>query len=224
MSQELAKGLGSSHNVRLTDRRPAASGQDFISCALDYDDALKEMVSGIDVIVHSGHVDADASASDQLDEAMRCTYNLLWAASEAGVGRFVYLSSLGIMEQYPEDYAVTEKWRPVPDVSPAMLGYHLGEFVCREYAREGKITVACLRLGDVGGSGTSALQLEDAVQAVEKALTADFGVGPVGNRNAGPIAPPSYWNVFHIQSSVANARYLTTAAQNVIGFEPTRAG
>ena len=191
LSQEIAKGLSEGHDIRQADRKPASSAQDYISCALDYDDAIKELVSGIDVIVHSGEVDADASASDQLDEAMRCTYNLLWAASEAGVGRFIYLSSLSIMEQYPEEYAVTETWQPVPDVSPAMLGYHLGEFVCREYAREGKITVACLRLGDVGGDGTSALRVEDAVQAVEKAMTADFGVGPVGNRNAGPTAPPS---------------------------------
>ena len=81
LSQALSKELSSRHNVRLTDRKPASSGQDYISCSLDYDDAIKELVSGIDVIVHSGEVDADASASDQLGEAMRCTYNLLWAAN-----------------------------------------------------------------------------------------------------------------------------------------------
>ena len=65
LPQEIAKGLSEGHNVRQTDRKLASSGQDYISCALDYNDAIKELVSGIDVIVHSGEVDADASK--QLD-------------------------------------------------------------------------------------------------------------------------------------------------------------
>lgn len=209
LSQELASALSNGHEVMLTDGKQSSVQGHFMLCALDYDDVTRALVRGMDVIIHSGEVDSEASASDQLDAAMRCTYNLLWAAWEEGVSRLIFLSSLDIMDKYDEDFAVTEAWRPVPSVHPPTLSYHLGEFVCKEFAREGKIEVACLRLGDMeNASSTSALYAGDAVQAVEKALTVDFGPGPVGGRNGGPAAPKNYWNVVHIQSDVPNARFL----------------
>ena len=51
---------------------------------------------------------------------------------------------------------------------------------------------------------SSALYLDDAVQAVEQALTAEI---------------PD-WSIFHIQSPVHNARYLTTAARQALGYSP----
>ena len=41
----------------------------------------------MDAIVHSGEAHSQANTSDKLDVAMRCTYNLLWAATEEGVPR-----------------------------------------------------------------------------------------------------------------------------------------
>jgi nucleoside-diphosphate-sugar epimerase len=70
-------------------------------------------------------VDVESSVSEQLDQAMRHTYNLLWAASDNNVPRFVFLSSLSILDQYEEDMTVTERWRPTPTTDPVILGYHL---------------------------------------------------------------------------------------------------
>ena len=53
----------------------------------------------------------------------------------------------------------------------------------------------------------------DAVQAVEKALTADISEGYADSR--------SYWSVFHIQSDVPNRRFLTTTAETRLGFRPS---
>jgi hypothetical protein len=153
----------------------------------------------MDAIVHSGDIDPAASVSDQLDYQMRCTYNLLRAAAEEGVPRFIYLSSLRLMERHDQGLAVTERWRPLPTTDLPVLCYHLGEFVCREFAREGKINVVILRLGDItpetsSEPSPSALYEDDAVDALEKALSAELS---------------GWLDIFHIQSAVPGARFLT---------------
>ena len=215
LAQDLAGSLGDDHEVVLTDRKHVSTGHEFVLSELGHDETTNELVRGMDVIVHSGEADPQASVSDQLDLAMRCTYNLLWAAAEEGVSRFVYLSSLSLLGRYEEDMVVTEWWRPAPTTKPTMLCYQLGEFVCREFAHEGKIDVVCLRLGELvwDGEGTgevssSSLYGDDAVQAVEKALAAEV---------------PG-WHVLHVQSAVSNARYPTTTAQRSLGFEPRNRG
>ena len=80
---------------------------------------------------------------------MRSTYNLLLAAAQHGVKNIVYLSSLAIMTGYPEDLAVDEDWRPLAKGDSPGLAEYLGEVVCREFAREGKIHAVVLRLGNV---------------------------------------------------------------------------
>ena len=215
LSQELARSLSADHEVVLTDRRAVTTDNEFAHSELGHDDTTNELVRGVDAIIHSGEADPEASVSDQLDFAMRCTYNLLWAAAEERVSRFVYLSSLGLMGKYDEDMVVTEMWRPLPTTEPQDLCYNLGEFVCKEFAREGKIDVVCLRLGglvwdgeETGEVSSSALYGDDVVRPVEKALTAEV----------------SSWDVFHLQSAVPNARYRSNAAQQKLGFEPRKRG
>ena len=219
----LAASLSGSHDVLLSDRPEVVTDEKITSCALGHDEATNDLVRGIDAIVHSAGVDPGEDASGQLDSAMRCTYNLLWAAAEEGMSRLVYLSSLRVMGKYDEDLAVTERWRPVPTTDASTLRYHMGEYVCREFAREKKLDVICLRLGqmiwDDAGSETvssSALYPDDAVRAVERALAVEF--------SSGPWNPPSAWNVFHIQSAVPNARFLTGTAQESLGYDPRQRG
>ena len=194
----LASALSANHQVRLTDTEEVQTANEFVLSSLSHDGATNDLVRGMDVIVHSGEADPAASESEQLDFHMRCTYNLLWAAWEERVPRLVYLSSLQLMEGYDEGLAVTERWRPVPSPEAPVLCYHMGEYVCREFAREFKIEVVCLRLGEVSideGStpSTSALYLDDAIDAVEKAFTYEA----------------TGWDIFHIQSDVPNARFLS---------------
>ena len=198
LTEELATVLSGNHQMRLTDTKEVPTDRDFVRSDLDHQPPTNELVRGMDAIVHSGDVDPLVSESEQLDYQMRCTYNLLWAAWEEGVPRLVYLSSLNLMDRYDEGLAVTERWRPAPSADAPMLCYHMGEYVCREFAREFKIKVVCLRLGEVTPSGSSApspsaLYMDDAIDAVEKALTFEA----------------TGWDIFHIQSAVPNARYLS---------------
>ena len=226
LSVELARSLSAEHAVTLTDPDEVSglpSNVQFRQSSLDYDDDLKGLMNGVDVVVHRGLVDVDSSVSKQLDQAMRHTYNVLWAASENDVPRFVFLSSLSVLDQYEDNMTVTETWRPTPTPDPLILGFHLGEFVCREFAREAKIQVLCLRLGPLSAvsferPSTSTLYVKDAIQAVEGAVRADLGHIGVATRHAGAAAPKSMWNIYHIQSKVPNARYSTDAAQNELGY------
>lgn len=212
LPRELAASLAGSHDVQLTDRKQVEADLSFVQSDLGHDASTNELVTGVDAIVHSGAVDPEAGASEQLDYAMRCTYNLLWAAAEEKVRRFIYLGSLGILEKYTDNLVVTERWRPTPSTEVSALCYHLGEYVCREFAREGKVGVVCLRLGDLawssqpGTTSSSALYPDDAFEAVSQALTVDL----------------SGWSTFHIQSPMPNARFLTAAAGETLGYTPAR--
>ncbi len=223
LSLGIARSLSNRHEIRLTDTRQVSSELEFVRSDLDHTAATNELVRGVDTIVHSGEIDPEASASDQLDFQMRCTYNLLWAAAEEGVQRFIYLSSLRLMEGYDPDLAVTERWKTHPTTEVTVLCYQLGEFVCREFAREGKIHAVLLRLGDITPDTSSdptpsALYMDDAVDAVEKALTAELS---------------GWLDIFHIQSAGPNARFLTGqewwSADDVspsfrLGYTPRRRG
>jgi nucleoside-diphosphate-sugar epimerase len=169
----------------------------------------------MDAIIHPGEVAAGDRVSDQLDYLMRCTYNLLWAASEEGVPRLIYLSTLRVMDRYDEEFVVTEQWRPVPITEMSVLRYHVGEYVCREFVRESKIDCVFLRLGGLvwddvkaGDLLTSALYPDDMIQAVESALKASV----------------QGWDVFHVQSAVSGARFLTTSAEESLGYQPVSRG
>ena len=103
------------------------------------------------------------------------------------------------MDGYDPGMAVTERWKPTPTADVSVLRYHLGEIVCREFAREGKIEVVVLRLGDLtpvnsSQSSTSALYEDDAADAIQKAVTAEHS---------------GWLDIYHIQSAVPNARYLS---------------
>ena len=208
ISRLLADALEKSHSVTLSDRVRASDADNFALC---------DLVRGMDVVIHSGQVDAGLPVSEQLDGGMRCVYNLVRAAAEEGVPRFIFLSSLSVMGRYGEDYVVTERWLPSPTTETDVLCFHLGEFICREFAREQQIEVVCLRLGDLVGDddspqSTSALYPGDAVQAVERALTADISDGYADSR--------SYWAVFHIQSDVPGRRFTTATAETRLGYRP----
>ncbi len=203
----------SGHDLRLTSMAPYEP-QDVVVCALEHDEATDKLVEGIDAIINVGYQDeVDMGATFHLDYYTRRTYNLLWAASNAGVNRVVNLSTLRLMEEYEENLVVTEQWRSKPLASDInLLCAHLVEIICKEYARDQKFEVVNLRLGwplvaggrdGIGGdTGTSALCSEDLGRAVLAALESE-------------VEP---WQDIHIQSTVPNQRYTTAKAAATLGF------
>ena len=209
----VAELVGSGHDLRLTSMAPYEP-QDVVVCALEHDEATDELVEGIDAIINVGYQDeVDMGATFHLDYYTRRTYNLLWAASNADVKRVINLSTLRLMDEYEENLVVTELWRSQPLASDInLLCAHLVEIICKEFARDRMFEVVNLRLGWplVDGDhealgddpGMSALCSADLGRAVQAALAAD-------------VEP---WQDIHVQSQVANQRYTTAKATEVLGF------
>ncbi len=93
------------------------------------------------------------------------------------------------------------------------MGKHLGEYVCREFAREHKLTIVVLRLGivvsasDVMAEPVNPMWLaqEDLGNAIEGALAAEL----------------PHWTVLHVQGKQNGARFPIGDAERLIGFAPT---
>jgi uronate dehydrogenase len=212
MAQGLVAALRPEHQLRLTELSLLETENEFVRCSLDHDFSTNLLVQGMEAIIHTAEPLPGATEQQQLDYLTRGTYNLLWAAAAEGVRRVVYLSTLELMSRYDESLIVTERWRPRPTPAPTLLAKHLGESVCREFAREHKLSVVVLRLGRVVRAEAVAnepfnpvwVDERDVAQAVTQALTASLGL----------------WSVFHIQADSPQARFPVSNAKKMLGYNP----
>jgi nucleoside-diphosphate-sugar epimerase len=219
LAQSLASALQDKYQVRLTERVPVRTGFEFLPCALDRDPATNLLVRGTDGIVHVAEPLPDETEKQQLDYLACGTHNLLWAALEERVPRLVFLSTLELMTAYEPNFTVNESWAPRPTCDTPALSKHLGEFTCREVAREGKISIVVLRLGkvvrlqDVTGKPFDPLWVEerDVAQAVTAALTAKF---------PDTVSRLSGWSIFHIGADGPRARFSAGRAKSELAYRP----
>ena len=148
----LARQLGD--DVRLTDRPEAPVKADSsIWCSFLPDESTDALVEGIDTLVHLtsdiAHTCTDVTDTTWLDGCVRDTYNLLRAASRAGVRKVVLVTTLDLFLPYPADIDCLQEdgntwpgWKPLPSCEPEILGPHMAEFVAREFAHAGALRIA----------------------------------------------------------------------------------
>ncbi len=212
VARSLAETLRGEHALRLTERAPVAGVANFALSPLGPDLSTNLLVRGLDAIVHVAEPLPTDSALQQIDYLTRCTYNLCLAAAAEGVKRLIYLSTLDLMTAYDPNYIVTERWKPQPPTHAPTLAKHLGEYTCREFAREHKLAVVVLRLGKVVRAETVAGQPvdplwvdeRDVAQAVKLALTAEL----------------PRWAIFHIEADSPHARFSVAAAKRGLNYAP----
>ena len=218
LAQSIATALSSEHQIRLTDLIDVATDFEFVRSDLGHGEETNQLVRGMDAVIHLAELPAallsesSDAANLEIDFLTRCTYTLLLASSAEKVNNVIYASTLGVMERHDEDWTVTESWRPLPTTDASILSKYLGEFVCREFAREGPINITCLRLGTlVDGAEVSNqpfnatwLELKDAVHVFECVLK----------------APVARWGIFHVQSEFPNSRYSILKAKDALKFSP----
>jgi nucleoside-diphosphate-sugar epimerase len=207
-----ARALRGEHEVRLTGAQAAGPKglEDLVYTPADLREPAQvaPLVDGIDAVahlaLHAPIVTPDLAAERQtLDVSARGIFVLIHAALEAGVRRVVMVSRLDLMDAYPESSLVDETWRPRPAATAAQLAPYLAELTLREFVRAEEIVGVCLRMGDLG-SGPADTTPEDAVAAIEKALTMD------------PARRKYRWLLYHIGST---DRYpLGAAAGPPLGF------
>jgi nucleoside-diphosphate-sugar epimerase len=181
---------------------------------IGHDEASDIMVKGYDALVIFGYARESGDPSSLIDHSTRQTYNLLHSASNAGVKRCIYVSSLKLFSDYEENLTVTEKWRSLPPSDNAdLLACHLGEITCKEFARDRRIQVATVRLGfpivkgDAAAARadgrTAAVAADDAIEAVRLTLLSD---------------KLAQWQDIHVQSVVERQRFLMHAAHELLAF------
>ena len=220
LARGLAGALNQKYRVRLTERKQMESSFEFVECALNRGQATSSLVRDIDAIVHVAEPLPGEDDRQQIDALTRGTYNLLWAASEEKVSRVVFLSTLELMTPYDAAFTVSESWRPLPSCEPPVLPKHLGEFVCREFARERKIRVLVLRLGkvvrgeEVKGKPFDPLWVEE--RDVAQAVLA--GLGSALKDSEAGVA--SWWSVLHIGADSPRARFSVARAKGQLGYQP----
>lgn len=185
------------------------------SSEVGHDEATDSSVEDSDAIVVFGYNQEPTDPTAIIDHSTRQLYNLLHAASEAGAKRCVYVSSLKLFEAYEENLTVTEKWRSLPPTDDVpLLACHMGEVVCKEFARDRRIQVATVRLGfPIIDGDTSAAEAsnqsavvssDDAIKAITSALTTES---------------LNQWQDIHVQSHVTNQRYLLHAAEELLSWK-----
>ena len=219
LAQVIASELEQDREVKLTGLTEVDSRFPYSCCELGHDVATNDLVRGMDSIVHVADFPPESHEFEYLDYLTRRTYNLLRAASEASVRRIIFLSTLEIMTDYDEDFLVTEVWRPVPTTAPPVLAKHLGEYTCREFAREGKVQVVVLRLGKVVKEVQVKGQKLDPLW-VEEREVAQSVAGALDVQLYDHSQGVSYWKIFHIQSEFPGARFPVGAAKGTLGYKP----
>lgn len=209
VSEQLA---AAGHAIRRTD---TSAGDGIVQCDLGHGTETDDIVAGIDAIVHIGY---DGFTSDDpnavIDYHTRCTYNLLWAASEAGVPLVINISTLRLMAAYEENLVVTENWKPLPHAGEIdRLAAHLCETQCKEFARDRKIKALNIRIGwPIIRGGREWAAVSHFVSPVS-----DDDIGLALNAAlAHPELPQ--WADLHLQSTVPNQRYTTAKAAHMLGI------
>lgn len=214
LSAAAAQHLAGRHELRLTGYSGAPSDAE---CAKLYRQAdlcdaetVPDLVDGVDAVLHFAEFDPQPltgpNAGHQLlTRATLGAYLLCNAAREAGVRRIVVAGTLKVFDGYPDSYLIDEQWEPRPAPEPEVLAPYLCEQVVREFPREGGITGICLRFLPLGIDSEANTRLDDALQAIDRAL--EIELGSTGYR----------WHVFHVASS---PRFLSRQAQLTLGFEP----
>lgn len=187
--------------------------------ALIDDNTAWHAVRNVQAIVHLGGLaETPDDVRTRMDNATRGTYKLLKAAVDAGVRRVVVAGTLRTFAPYPLDVYVTEHARPLPSDEPEQMLPHLCETVCREFARDCRVGITCLRFGqlvDAAAVGDRAPSLDatdygDAAAAVHLALQRD---------GSDEIHWVRRWAVYHVTSGRPNPRFLLDGAR-IVGREP----
>lgn len=210
----LGAALAGDHEITTLDRSGAGQPT-YVGDARDRELAAHASTE-CDAIVHIlPAASADLDPAELIDLATRSTYNLLTTTTAE---RFILVSTLRIFEAYPVEWRISEWWAPRPSTDAADLAPYLAEVTARELSRVRPVEVIALRLGEpvvpegaTGSADLRALHVEDAVQAIERALA----YAPSDHeRGAG-------WSVFHIPGGGRGARFpLGLAGQARFGYAP----
>lgn len=138
--------------LRLTDlaqpAEPPAGGEELVLGDLADPAFVAELVAGVDAVLHLACVHGlGLTFEGSLDANYRGTLNLLAAAVEAGVDRFVYASSHHVLGAYERAGFDPSTQAVAPDAFYG-LSKAFGEAACAMYARRYALPMFVVRIGN----------------------------------------------------------------------------
>ncbi len=213
--------LRSEHEVIGVDVRPTGHPADLCLDILDVP-AVRDAVADVEAVIHLAIVDGPAFGREnslRYDEAslnvhVIGTHNLLRAAADHGVERFLYASSVSAVDAYGPDVMVTSEHRHLGGgIYGVTKGF--GEELCRMFGARKRGGFAVLRLGNVyipelapddrRPYHRSRVHIDDVARAFSLGLTATL---------------PGFC-VVHIVGDNPGRRWDLTAAEDLLGWRPT---
>lgn len=174
----------------------------------------------VDAVIHlakqadEGPMEGDDLNGKRFDVNVKGTFNLLEAARDAGVKRFVFTSSIMTVLGYDAPQWVASDAEPKPKGSYA-LTKQLCEIMCAHYAESFGMSIVCLRipkpidlehpLWKTHPLRPQWVPFPDLLQAFQKAVTAEI----------------EGCQIITIVGESAKRRWDLSKAQKVLGYQPT---
>ncbi|MFN4098044.1 MAG: NAD-dependent epimerase/dehydratase family protein, partial [Sphingomonas sp.] len=135
--------------LRLSDRAPIGDltdGEEFVRVELGDADAVRDLVAGVDAIVHLGGVSTEQPWAPILEANIVGVYHLYEAARRHGVKRIVFASSNHVTGFSRQDEVVGPK-DPVRPDGLYGLSKAFGENLAQLYWDRWRIETVSLRIG-----------------------------------------------------------------------------
>ncbi|HEX2543032.1 MAG TPA: NAD(P)-dependent oxidoreductase [Caldimonas sp.] len=137
------------HVLRVSDiaeLAPAGPGEEVMRVALQDAAAVREMLEGVDAVVHLGGISTDGPFEPILQANIVGSYHLYEAARQHGVRRVVFASSNHVTGFYRQDEVVSALAPMRPDGHYG-LSKAFGENLARFYFDRYGVESVCLRIG-----------------------------------------------------------------------------
>ncbi len=141
------------YEIRTFDRTAQHKNNDWEHIPGDLRDiqAVRRAAQGMDAVVHLGAIPSDhyGTGDEVLTVNVQGTWNVLFAAAEAGVERVVYFSSvnaLGVVggHRVTSRFPINDSYPNLP-LSSYQLSKHLAEEACRSFSEKHGFATLCLR-------------------------------------------------------------------------------
>ena len=144
----VAAGLGEKYQIRGVDRVAMPDIADHIVGDVADPDLCRRAMDGVDAVIHLAGV---PSGGSPFDEVMACnfdgTFQMMDAASQAGVSRFVFASRAGLLGPYGRKNQRTNAMYPLPD-SYYSISKVFGEGLGHMYANRHDLSFVSVRIGN----------------------------------------------------------------------------
>lgn len=204
----------------LGDIHPHPNDPRFVTLDITDPTQTRAAMQGVDAVIHlakqadEGPMEGDELNGKRFDVNVKGTFNLLEAARDASVKRFIFTSTVMTVLGYQAPAWVESDAPPLP-VGSYALTKQLGEVMCAHYARAFGMSIVCLRipkpidlehpLWKTHPLRPQWVPFPDLMQAYQKALTASI----------------EGCEVITIVGESSKRRWDLSKAQRLLGYQPT---